>query len=427
MKKLVSIFLALTMLLTMAVGITSASAAEVTTFDFWTFNELHVEFYLVMAEMWNEANPDRPIAINPTSLAYDDMHNKLLIALQSGEGAPDIVDIEIGKYANFLMGETQLVPLNRVVEPELDNIVKSRVDIYAKDGNYYGICFHVGASVTYYNKDILEAAGVDPASIVTWDDYAAAGRKVLETVGVPMCTVESNDPWSFWQMLTEQGSDLLTPDGLPNVNTPEMAKGLQFYQDMIAEGTAIVAPGGGHHAEEYYGYMNAGGAASITMPFWYMGRFTDYMPDLAGKILVMPNPVFEVGNPRSVGLGGTGTSVTTQCENQELAVDFLGYAKLSEEGNLKIWEIMGFDPIRKALWGHEELKNPNKFIDYFANFPFDALIEVQDEIPAIVVSENLPKTMTAIRSTIMYRAFETMEDIPTMLAEEQDILEKTPN
>ena len=68
MKKLVSIFLALTMLLTMAVGITSASAAEVTTFDFWTFNELHVEFYLVMAEMWNEANPDRPIAINPTSL-----------------------------------------------------------------------------------------------------------------------------------------------------------------------------------------------------------------------------------------------------------------------------------------------------------------------------------------------------------------------
>ncbi len=427
MKKLISLAMVLAMVLTMFAGITVASAAETTEFQFWTFNALHVEFYDKMATLWNEKNPDRPIKIVPTSLGYDDMHNKLLIALQSGTGAPDIVDIEIGKYANYLMGDIQLVPLNRVVEPELDNIVKSRVDIYSKDGKYYGICFHVGASVTYYNKDILEAAGVDPASIVTWEDYANAGKTVLEKTGVPMTTVEANDPWSFWQMLTEQGSDLLTPDGKPNVNTPEMAKGLKFYQDMINAGTATVAPGGGHHAEEYYGFMNGGGAASVTMPFWYMGRFTDYMPDLKGKILVMPNPVFEVGQPRSVGLGGTGTSITTQCKNQDLAMDFLAFAKLSEEGNLKIWEIMGFDPIRKAMWTSEELKKPNKFIDYFANFPFDALLTVQDEIPAIVVSENLPKTMAEVRTSIMTRAYEGLEDIATMLAEEQAIIENTPN
>ncbi len=427
MKKLISLAMVLAMVLTMFAGITVASAAETTEFQFWTFNALHVEFYDKMATLWNEKNPDRPIKIVPTSLGYDDMHNKLLIALQSGTGAPDIVDIEIGKYANYLMGDIQLVPLNRVVEPELDNIVKSRVDIYSKDGKYYGICFHVGASVTYYNKDILEAAGVDPASIVTWEDYANAGKTVLEKTGVPMTTVEANDPWSFWQMLTEQGSDLLTPDGKPNVNTPEMAKGLKFYQDMINAGTATVAPGGGHHAEEYYGFMNGGGAASVTMPFWYMGRFTDYMPDLKGKILVMPNPVFEVGQPRSVGLGGTGTSITTQCKNQDLAMDFLAFAKLSEEGNLKIWEIMGFDPIRKAMWTSEELKKPNKFIDYFANFPFDALLTVQDEIPAIVVSDNLPKTMAEVRTSIMTRAYEGLEDIATMLAEEQAIIENTPN
>ena len=129
MKKLAAILLVLTMMLTMVAGITTASAAEVTTLEFWTFQELHVEFYLKMAEMWNEKNPDRPIAINPTVFPYDDMHNKLLIALQSGTGAPDFADIELGKYANFLMGETQLVPLNRVVEPELPNIVKARVDI----------------------------------------------------------------------------------------------------------------------------------------------------------------------------------------------------------------------------------------------------------------------------------------------------------
>jgi arabinosaccharide transport system substrate-binding protein len=423
MKKLLVLILCLAMMLPLL----PAAASEPTTLEFWTFQALHVEFYEKMAEIWNERNPDRQIAINTTSLGYDDMHNKLLIALQSGTGAPDFVDIELGKYANFLMGETQLVPLNRVVEPELDNIVKSRVDIYAKDGNYYGICFHVGASVTYYNKELLEEAGVDAAKIITWDDYKEAGKLVLEKTGVPMTTVESNDPWFYWQMLTQQGSDLLTPEGEPNVNTDAMKKGLGFYQDMIKEGTAIVAPGGGHHAEEYYGYMNGGGAASVTMPFWYMGRFTDYMPDLKDKMLVMPNPVFEVGQPRSVGLGGTGTSVTNQSQHQDLAIDFLGFAKLSEEGNMKIWEIMGFDPIRKVLWNNPELKNPNKFIDYFANFPFDALIEVQDEIPAIVVSENLPKTMSAIRTSIMFRVFDNLEDIDQVLEEEQKILEQTAN
>jgi len=426
MRRLLTLVLAIAMLLSLMM-VAPASAAEPTKLEFWTFQALHVEFYEKMAEIWNERNPDRQIELVVTSLGYDDMHNKLLIALQSGTGAPDFVDIEIGKYANYLMGETQLVPLNRVVEPELDNIVKSRVDIYAKDGNYYGICFHVGASVTYYNQEILEAAGVDVNSIITWDDFAEAGKVVLEKTGVPMATVEANDPWFFLQTLSQQGSDLLTPEGEPNVNSDAMKKALGFYQQMVKDGTAMVAPGGGHHAEEYYGFMNFGGAASVTMPFWYMGRFTDYMPDLKGKMLVMPNPVFEVGQPRSVGLGGTGTSVTNQSQHQDLAVDFLGFAKLSEEGNLKIWEIMGFDPIRKSLWGSEELKKPNKFIDYFANFPFDALIEVQDEIPAIVVSESLPKTMTAVRTSIMTRVFEGMEDIDTVLAEEQALLEQTPN
>ncbi len=246
MKRFLTLLLAMALLLSVA-SIAPAFAAEPTKLEFWTFQALHVEFYEKMAEIWNERNPDRQIELVVTSLGYDDMHNKLLIALQSGTGAPDFVDIEIGKYANYLMGETQLVPLNRVVEPELDNIVKSRVDIYAKDGNYYGICFHVGASVTYYNQEILEAAGVDVNSIVTWDDYAAAGKLVLEKTGVPMTTVEANDPWSFWQMLTEQGSDLLTPEGQPNVNTDAMKKGLGFYQQMINDGTAVVAPGGGHH------------------------------------------------------------------------------------------------------------------------------------------------------------------------------------
>lgn len=98
-----------------------------------------------MAESWNKAHPEQSIKLEATTFPYDDNHNKLLVALQSGTGAPDMADIEISKIGNFLKGDVQLLPLNDIVEPEKANLVMSRLDNYAKDGKYYGIDYHVGA------------------------------------------------------------------------------------------------------------------------------------------------------------------------------------------------------------------------------------------------------------------------------------------
>lgn len=62
---------------------------------------------------------------------------------------------------------------------------------------------------------------------------------------------------------------------------------------MIEDGTAVTTPGGGFHTEEYYGYMSQGGAASMLECMWYMGRFTDYMPELSGKIQMAAPPVWD--------------------------------------------------------------------------------------------------------------------------------------
>ncbi len=133
----------------------------------WTFQELHVGFYTELADKWNEANPDKAINLTVTTGESRTMQSKMLMACQSnGEGAPDICDIEIGNYASFVAGD-YLLPLNDVVEPYKDDIVMSRVEMYGDGDNWYGIDFHLGASVTYYNMDIMDEAGVDPAGIVT--------------------------------------------------------------------------------------------------------------------------------------------------------------------------------------------------------------------------------------------------------------------
>ena len=205
------------------------------------------------------------------------------------------------------------------------------------------------------------------------------------------------------------------------IDSPEMAQVLEFNRKMVDEGIAVVAPGTYHHAEEFYQLCGEGKVASLVMPFWYIDRFTNYMPDLAGKIATRPLPVWEEGEPRSVGQGGTGTSVTNQAKNVDLVKRFLAYAKLSVDGGIQAWTLCGFDPIRKEVWDMEEVTHAdNVFTQYYVTNPFDTLLEIKDEIVGHNNNENLPAALDAMKTNVLYRAYtEENVDIPAMLAEEQ--------
>ena len=180
MKKLLALALTLCLLL----GVVSiASAAEPTTLTMWTFIPQHQEFFEKAAERWNNENPDRPIKVEVTTIGYDDMHNKFKVALQSDEGAPDMCDVELGQFPNILAYSDKLVDLTPVLAPYMADLVKARLEIYAKDGKYYGAPLHVGAMVCFYDKALLEEAGIDYTTIKTWDDWKAAGIQPEELAG----------------------------------------------------------------------------------------------------------------------------------------------------------------------------------------------------------------------------------------------------
>lgn len=391
----------------------TASATKGTELTFWTFQDLHMDFYKTMAKLWNEQNPDRKIIFKPEVLPFEDMHTKLLVSLQAGTGAPDMVDIEIGKFPNFMKGDIQLASLNDVIDPVRDKFITARLDIYSKDGQNYGLPFHVGASVIFYNVEILKAAGVDPYAIKTWDDFMEMGKIVKAKTGKPMATVEVNGQWSFWPMIAQQGSDFVDADGNVILDNATNVKTLQYLKDLLNSGAAIAAPGGNHHAEEYYGFMNDGGAAAMWMPMWYMNRFTDYMPDLSKKILILPMPKWTADGKRSAGMGGTGTAVTKQAKDMELAKDFLMFAKGSEEGNLRIWEDLGFDPPRWDVWDNPRMNAPNKFTNYYVNDDiFGMLLGIKDEINSVNVKDRLPAVIDRVNSSVMIQALQQQNKSP---------------
>ena len=388
-----------------------------TELSLWTFQELHVGFWTEMADKWNEENPDNPINLTVTTGESHSVQQKLLVACQAGEGTPDIADIEIGYYGSFLKDD-YLLPLNDVVEPYQNDVVMSRIEMYGdQEGNWYGIDFHLGASVCYYNMDIMNEAGVDPSTIVTWDDYYNAGLTVLEKTGKPMCAVETADLFLPQLMMLEKGAQYVDEDGQPNIATQDHADVIDFIRKMIDAGICEIAPGGGFHTEEWYGHLNDGGVASIAMPLWYMGRFTDYCPDLNGKMAIYEIPVWNEGDTREVLQGGTGTSVLKFTEHEDLAKEFLAFAKLSEEGNRYEWEELGFDPIRTSLWTDTSIteNTENKFLSYFTTNPFDILVKNGSEgLTAPNISGSYSATYNVLVSTTYANAFELAVDQDAM-------------
>ena len=437
LKKMAGILVATTLMGTMFVGCgstqsTSASKDDSKTstasgeqMEMWTFVELHAKFYEEMQKSWNEKNPSKQINIKFTVLPYDDMHNKLQSALLSGQGAPDICDIEVGKFPNFLKGEPQLQTFDDVIGPYKDKIVKSRLDLYSKDGHVYGLPTHVGATVAFYNTELLEKAGIDYKTIATWDDFKAAGQKYNAATGKYLGTADTSACWELNTLLAQQGSDYTDASGKPQLNSPAMVKGLTKFKELKDAKAIGTVPGGQPDKDEAYAAFNKGDYAVAIMPFWQMSRYVSYMPDLAGKIALAPVPVLEKGMPRSVGGGGTGTVVTKTAKNAALAKEFLAYAKLSEEGNIKIWQNLGFDPCNTDIWTKNDITHDtnNKFVKYFKNNPFDVLNEVKSEIKLIKSTEASPAINNVLTTVTLNSIFEDGKDVKQVLDEAQKQVE----
>ncbi|WP_202618889.1 extracellular solute-binding protein [Paenibacillus sp. EZ-K15] len=397
-----------------------------TELSYWTFVELHGQHFEKMLGKWNAENPERQIKLNVTVMPYDDMHNKLSIAVQSGTGAPDIVDIELGKFPDFLSGTPQLEPLNDVIDPYRDTIVKSRIDLYSKEDTNYGIPTHVGASVAFYNTEILEEAGVNYQDIVTWEDFKQAGIQVYEKTGKYMGTADTSAAWQASMLLAQQDADLTDDSGNPIVNSEAMVKAMTLLKDLQDNNVIATIAGGQPDTEEAYGEFNAGNYATAFMPLWQMSRYTNYMSDLSGKIAIAPIPVIEEGMPRSVGGGGTGTVVTKTAKDVQLAKDFLAFAKLSLDANKEIWNTLGFDPVNMDVWDMKDVTHnaENQFVKYFVNNPFDVLNEIRDEIRLIKSTSASPTINNVLCTTTFNEIFEDGKDITEALNDAQKQIEQ---
>lgn len=118
--------------------------------------------------------------ITRSSASQTDLFNQLTTAVKEGN-APDIVVLD-----NPMMPEAvsaQLLATAQQANIDTTGVDKNLLGPGVVDGTAYGVPFGSNALGLYYNVDLLTKAGVDPASITSWDALNAALEKISASGG----------------------------------------------------------------------------------------------------------------------------------------------------------------------------------------------------------------------------------------------------
>lgn len=166
---------------------------------------LHIASIPEEVELMNQAvadfeaaNPD--IKVELPFLENEAFKAKLTTLLQSAD-APDVFH----SWGGGVFYEQAAAGVLRPVEDVMSDEAKESqgtagVSAFtAADGHLYGAARDVGEVVLWYNKTLFDQAGLDPASMVTWQGFLD-GVQTLKDAGITPLSLGAKDKWPahFW-------------------------------------------------------------------------------------------------------------------------------------------------------------------------------------------------------------------------------------
>jgi multiple sugar transport system substrate-binding protein len=122
------------------------------------------------------------IKVEVTTIPYPEYQQRLLTAVQGGN-APDVSTVDQIWVAAFAQAGA-IEPLGELADKAgvtADTFFPGAWASANYDGQLWGIPFNVDVwQFSFYNADLVEAAGIDPASLATFEGLKAAGAKLTD-------------------------------------------------------------------------------------------------------------------------------------------------------------------------------------------------------------------------------------------------------
>ncbi|MFD0469272.1 ABC transporter substrate-binding protein [Nonomuraea thailandensis] len=172
-----------------------------------------------------------------------DIDAKLANTLISGTDVPDGSfwdDAKIGGQAEHLFDLTDLIA------PYKEQTSAYKLSVNTVDGKIYGVPWDLDPGLLWYREDVLESAGVDPASLATYDDLLAASRTIKEKDPKTRPIHLEKTPFlsQLWleMLANQQGTSLTDAQGRLRLESEEYRRIFTWIQTAVKDGLVTHAP-----------------------------------------------------------------------------------------------------------------------------------------------------------------------------------------
>lgn len=310
------------------------------------------------------------ITVNEESFSFSEYFTKVDTATAGGN-APDVLWVDVTEVPRYAFYET-IIPLNDFLPADfLDDWYPGPAGDMQFDGKIWAIPLHQSSEVTLYNKEIVEAAGLEiPKSYDeawTLDEFRDALKKVTKvnadgTTEVWGWTTNYGLSFYNWQPLMASfggivmNEDKTTYHGF--LDSDETIAAAEWIAQLHIDGLAPI--------ERTPDMFQTGKVAFLESTAIVMVDIQNRYPDL--QIGAMPNPC---GARCAQNAGGWHLGISSQTEYPEEAwmlVDFM----TNKEGHKEWITRTGYLPGRISVY--EELPELKEypydiFMDGLINYP----------------------------------------------------------
>lgn len=321
---------------TVYAGEEKAEAKGDPTLTVWCWDPAFSIVALEEAEkIYQEKNPDFKLEIVETP--WEDVQTKLTTAATSGDLStlPDILLIQDNAFQKNQMSYPDVFVDLTDSGIDFSQMSPGKVGFSVIDGKNYGVPFDNGTCIGAYRTDLLEEAGltVDDFTDITWSQYIENGKKVLEATGKPLMTQYGGEPDLICEMLQSAGASMFNEDGTPNIANNEVLKeAMEIYAELVDTGVLKMV----NDWNEYTESITKGNVAGTINGCWILGTIQS-AEDQSGKWAITNVPKLEKAEnaTNATSNGGSTWGITSNCDNPELAMDFLGN---TFAGSVEFWE-----------------------------------------------------------------------------------------
>lgn len=324
-----------------AAGTPSAGdTVEVTVWHYW--DGANADTFDTMVDEYNSTHEG--VEIKTSNVPNADFLTKLRASATSNT-LPDIAigDLVWVPQINEIGTLADLGPL--LPADVLSDINPALTSFGNIDGKQVSVPVSANNLAYMYNRTLFEEAGLDPDSPpATWDELIADGKAILEKTGKPgydLFTQAGDNgeglTWNFQVNLWQAGGEFLTDDNSAAAfNTPEGAKALDFWKELIDSGISPYAK---------WGEFEKGQGGSAQEGSWMVGIWA---PDPPFDFDVAKAPYPADGTP-ATNLGGEQAMVFDNGDaTTKAAADFLAW--FLEPEQVTSWsETTGMLPVTNSI------------------------------------------------------------------------------